>query len=438
MDLFQHIINYTNILFWDYFLIYLLLFCGIFFTFSLKFIQVRKLSLSIFKNDTKSNNGISPFSALMTSISAQVGTGNIAGVSLAIVCGGPGAIFWMWVSAFFGMATIFAEATLAQKFKKITPNGVTGGPAYYIQNALGKGVSKLFAFTAILGLGIIGCIVQSNSIALSFSTAFNLNPLSIGIILALLSSIVFLGGIKRLSSVTEKLVPIMAIFYIIGALVVIFTNRHNIFPSFIDILTLAFKPVSIAGGAVGISVKSAVRHGICRGLFSNEAGMGSTPHAHALASASHPAKQGLVAIFGVFIDTFIILNLTAFVILTTFENFSALLSTNLTGVALAQYAFSQVLGSFGSYFIAICMFFFGFSSILGLYLFGEINFKYIFGTKHINRYTFTIIFSIILGSVLNISLVWNLVDLLNGFLVIPNVISLLILAPIVIKLAKNT
>ena len=346
---------------------------GLLFTFKLGFIQIRgfkdgwnRTFGGLFsKKGDAGKDGMSSFQALATAIAAQVGTGNIAGAATAIAVGGPVAIFWMWISAFLGMSTIFAEAVMAQKFKQVSDDGtVTGGPVYYIRGAFkgtfGKVLAAIFAVLIIFALGFMGNAVQSNSIAASWNTAFGIPKIAMGIFVAVVSLFVFTGGMKRIAKVTELIVPIMAAFYIVGSLIVIFANVTAIPAAFHDIIVGAFKPAAVAGGAMGATLKLAVQKGVARGLFSNEAGMGSTPHAHAVAKVNHPVEQGFVAMIGVFIDTFVILNLTALVIITTGSR-----TSGFTGAELSQYAFSTLYGKFGEIFIAICMLFFAFSTIIG-------------------------------------------------------------------------
>lgn len=419
-------------------LVVLLVGTGLWFTIRLggvQFTQFGRAFKSVF-GDIKLNgekagkDGMTSFQSLATAIAAQVGTGNLAGAATAMVMGGPGAIFWMWISAIFGMATIFVEASLAQKYKTTDETGeVTGGPVYYIRAAykgtLGKVLAGAFAILIILALGFFGNMVQSNSIGDAFKGAFGINPLFVGIAVAILAAFIFLGGIGRIASVTEKLVPIMAGFYIIGALVLIIMNIGNL-PNVIRMIFVgAFNPEAAIGGFAGVAVSQAIKYGVARGLFSNEAGMGSTPHAHAVAKVKHPCDQGLVAMMGVFIDTLIILNLTAFAVMITGQ-----LNTynqDLTGTALTQAAFTAGFGKFGAIFIAICMFFFAFSTIIGWYFFGEKNVRYLF-SKHANLatkiYAALVVVFIVLGSTLKVNLVWNLSDLFNSLMVIPNVLGL--------------
>lgn len=414
---------------------------GLLFTFKLGFIQIRgfkdgwnRTFGGLFsKKGDAGKDGMSSFQALATAIAAQVGTGNIAGAATAIAVGGPGAIFWMWISAFLGMSTIFAEAVLAQKFKQVSDDGtVTGGPVYYIRGAFkgtfGKVLAAIFAVLIIFALGFMGNAVQSNSIAASWNTAFGIPKIAMGIFVAVVSLFVFTGGMKRIAKVTELIVPIMAAFYIVGSLIVIFANVTAIPAAFHDIIVGAFKPAAVAGGAMGATLKLAVQKGVARGLFSNEAGMGSTPHAHAVAKVKHPVEQGFVAMIGVFIDTFVILNLTALVIITTGSR-----TTGLTGAQLSQYAFSTLYGKFGEIFIAICMLFFAFSTIIGWYFFGEANIRYLFGAKAVKIYSIIVCICVALGSLQEVELVWNMADCFNSMMVIPNAIALVALSGLVKK-----
>ncbi len=448
MDFLMNIVSAVNNILWDKnILLVLLVGTGIWYTFQLGFIQIkgfgegfRRTFGGLFqKKEAATNEGMSQFQSLATAIAAQVGTGNLAGAATAIAVGGPGAIFWMWVSAFFGMATIYAEAVMAQKYKKIGEDKtVTGGPVYYIEAAFkgkfGKILASSFAVFIILALGFMGNAVQSNSIAAAFDTAFGIDPLIIGIILAVLAFAVFSGGISRIAKVTETIVPIMALFYIIGSLIVILVNFRNIPLAFQEIFVGAFAPQSIAGGVVGATIQQAMTKGVARGLFSNEAGMGSTPHAHAVAKVNHPSEQGFVAMMGVFIDTFVILNLTALVIITTR---SVTPDGSLIGTALTQAGFSSVFGKFGDIFIAICMFFFAFSTIIGWYFFGEANIKYLFGSKAVKVYGVLVCLCVLLGTLGEVSLVWTMSDMFNGLMVVPNLIGLLALTTVVKAVHKE-
>ena len=429
-------------------LIIAILGAGIWFSFRLKFIQIRGFKRGIKqvfgglfgKKGEAGNDGMSSFQALATAIAAQVGTGNIAGAATAIAIGGPGAIFWMWVAAFLGMSTIYAEALMAQKYKQIGDDGVvTGGPVYYIRaafkGAFGKVLAGIFAVLLIFALGFMGNAVQSNSIAASFHTAFGIPQWIMGLIVAVLSIAVFSGGMKRIAKVTETIVPLMAGLYIVGSLVVIICNWRNIPLAFYEIFVGAFAPSAIAGGAIGATIKLALTKGVARGLFSNEAGMGSTPHAHAVAKVDHPVEQGHAAMIGVFIDTFVVLTMTALVIVTTRalpESYSVV-EGGYTGAELSQFAYSLVYGKFGEIFIAICMFFFAFSTIVGWYFFGQANIKYLFGSKAVPVYSALVCICVFLGSLAQVDLVWNMADCFNSLMVVPNIIGLLALSGMIKK-----
>ena len=429
-------------------LIIALLGAGIWFSFRLKFIQIRGFKRGIKqvfgglfgKKGEAGNDGMSSFQALATAIAAQVGTGNIAGAATAIAIGGPGAIFWMWVAAFLGMSTIYAEALMAQKYKQIGDDGVvTGGPVYYIRaafkGAFGKVLAGIFAVLLIFALGFMGNAVQSNSIAASFHTAFGIPQWIMGLIVAVLSIAVFSGGMKRIAKVTETIVPLMAGLYIVGSLVVIICNWRNIPLAFYEIFVGAFAPSAIAGGAIGATIKLALTKGVARGLFSNEAGMGSTPHAHAVAKVDHPVEQGHAAMIGVFIDTFVVLTMTALVIVTTRalpESYSVV-EGGYTGAELSQFAYSLVYGKFGEIFIAICIFFFAFSTIVGWYFFGQANIKYLFGSKAVPIYSALVCICVFLGSLAQVDLVWNMADCFNSLMVVPNIIGLLALSGMIKK-----
>lgn len=443
MELIEKMVDVVNIVLWDYSLLILLLGTGIFFTFQLKFIQVRKFGAGmkmLFGNFSlrgkKDGKGLSSFQALTTAIAAQVGTGNIAGAATAIVSGGPGAIFWMWVSAFFGMATIYVEAVMAQHTREEKNGRYVGGPIYYIkyvfQGKLGKFLSVFFSAAVILALGFMGNMVQSNSIGVAFKAAFNANQLAVGIFVAIVAGFIFIGGIKRIASFTEKIVPIMAVLYVVGCLAILVMNPAGLVEAFKQIFVGAFDPQAIAGGALGVTVQQAMRYGVARGLFSNEAGMGSTPHAHATADVKHPSDQGIIAMMGVFIDTFIILTMTALVILST-----GVLGNGFTGAELAQSAFNAGFGSFGNVFIAFCMLFFAFTTIIGWYYFGEVNVRSLFGEKAVKVYAVLVVLFVVVGSTLKVDLVWNMSDMFNGLMVLPNLIALIACVGIVKKLTKE-
>ena len=444
MTIFTAAIEQASDILWNSLLLFLLVGTGVFFTIRLRGVQLRRFGEGVhrvFGNFTlrgkkADDQGMSSFQALATAIAAQVGTGNITGCATALVSGGPGALFWTWMSAFFGMATIYAEAVLAQHYKTTVNGHVTGGPAYYIRAAFkgtfGKVLAGVFSVLIILALGFMGNMVQSNSIGDAFHNAFGMSHLAVGIVVAVIAAFIFLGGVQRIAAVTEKIVPIMAAFYIVGCVVILVMNYKALPNAFTQIFVLAFNPRAMAGGVAGVTVQQAMRFGVARGLFSNEAGMGSTPHAHALAKVNHPREQGAVAILGVFIDTFVVLTLTGLVLIT-----SGLIPDGLTGTALTQAAFSQAFGGFGPVFIAICMFFFAFSPIIGWYFFGQSNFKALFGEKALPVYSVIVVVFILVGSTLKVDLVWAMADFFNGLMAVPNLLALLALSGVVAAIDKE-
>lgn len=434
--------DFNNFLWGSLFLIPLLCGTGLFYTLRLRFVQVRKFGLAIRQvmgnaslfGQKAGARGMTSFQALATAIAAQVGTGNVAGTATAMVMGGPGALFWLWLAAFFGMATIFAEAVLAQVYKTTDSEGQTvGGPAWYITRGMGQKAKPLaifFAISIIFALGFIGNMVQSNTIAEACNTAFGMQRVVTGTIVAILAALVFMGGIGRIASVTEKMVPAMAILYICGGSYVLWLHAGAILPSFATIFHAAFDPQAIFGGATGIGMREAMRYGVARGLFANEAGMGSTPHAHAVARVEHPCQQGLVAIFGVF-TTFVIITFTGLVILVS-GTFS-LGPEAPTGITLTQAAFSVSMHSAGNIFVAICLFFFAFSTIIGWYFFGAQNVRFLFNGKGVPVYRIIAICFVFAGSLLHVNLVWQLADLFNGLMVLPNLIALWALNKVVVN-----
>ncbi|MDY4208183.1 MAG: sodium:alanine symporter family protein [Lachnospiraceae bacterium] len=438
----------------DYILVFLLVAVGLWYSIKTKFVQVRYLGAGLKKifgdlsfKGGKHGGGMSSFQAVATAIAAQVGTGNIVGSAGAILTGGPGAIFWMWIIAFLGMATIYAEATLAQKTRITDADGnIQGGPVYYITTAfkggLGKFLAGFFAIAIILALGFFGCMVQSNSIGSTIETAFGIPSWIVGVVLVIICAFIFMGGVDRLASVTEKLVPIMAAVFLLGALGVLIVRIKYVPATFAMIFKYAFAPQAIIGGGVGAALKVAVSQGAKRGLFSNEAGMGSTPHAHALAQVKTPHEQGTVAMAGVFIDTFVVLTLNALVIISTLYTADGPLAGGYTGSVvdslnkanLAQTAFGVVYGEkIGAAFVAVCLFFFAFSTILGWNLFAKINVNYLFGTKATKPFMLIALVFIYLGTVASNDLVWELSDMFNQLMVLPNAIALFALTGMVVK-----
>ncbi len=460
LDGLYSVIKTINAYLSDYVLIILLVGIGIFYTIKTRFVQVRCFKQGIKQvfgnlklNGKKQKGGMSSFQAFTTAIAAQVGTGNIIGASGAILTGGPGAIFWMWVIAFFGMATNYSEAVLAQKTKVISKDGsVSGGPVYYIKKAFkgkfGEFLAGFFAIAAVLALGFVGATVQSNAIASTISSVSGVKSWIIGIILAIISALIFIGGVKRIASVTEKIVPIMAVFYLLSGIIVIAFNVSVIPEAFLMIFKFAFVPQAIIGGGIGAALKIAISQGAKRGLFSNEAGMGSTPHAHALANVDTAHQQGVSAMIGVFFDTFVVLTMTALIIITTLYAGNGMLSspekleialslgidkTNLVQNAIASIFNGSNLGlKIGGVFVAICLFFFAFSTIISWNLFGKINFTYLFGKKSSIVYTIIAILFVFLGTVFKNDLVWELTDFFNYLMVLPNALALFMLSKVVV------
>ena len=438
----------------DYVLILLLVGTGLFFSIRTRFVQLRcfkegwrRFFGSFSLKGGRQESGLSSFQALATAVAAQVGTGNIVGACGAILIGGPGAIFWMWIIAFFGMATIYAEAVLAQETRVKTEDGVIhGGPVFYIKKAFPTGfgsfLAGFFAVAIILALGFMGSMVQSNSIGETCSNALGIPSWVIGAAVTLVAALIFLGGIQRIAAVTEKLVPVMALLFLLGGFVVLLVRIRYLPETFAMIFRYAFVPNAIIGGSIGYAIKTAISQGVKRGLFSNEAGMGSTPHAHAMANVEKPHDQGVVAMIGLFIDTFVVLTMTALVVISTLYAGDGVLAAGAAeGVSktnMAQLAFSSVLGDgFGPLFVALCLLFFAFSTILSWNYFGKINVEYLFGKKAVPVYSVIALVFLFLGSVLSNDLVWELADLFNQLMVIPNVLALIALSALVVKAARR-
>ncbi|MGE4277921.1 MAG: alanine/glycine:cation symporter family protein [Lawsonibacter sp.] len=439
----------------SYILVFLLIGVGLWYTIQTRFVQVRcfgegmrKVFGNLSLRGGRQERGMSSFQALATAIAAQVGTGNIVGASGAILTGGPGAIFWMWLIAFFGMATIYAEATLAIKTRIVDEDGnIHGGPVYYIttafQGAFGKFLASFFAVAIILALGFMGCMVQSNSIGSTFQTAFGVSSWIVGIVLVVICGGIFLGGVQRLAAVTEKVVPIMAAIFLLGGLCVLIARIQYLPVTIGMIFRYAFQPQAIIGGGFGYALKTAISQGAKRGLFSNEAGMGSTPHAHAQANVKDPHEQGVVAMVGVFLDTFVVLTLNALVVISTLYTsdgilYSGVIPEGINKANLAQTAFGTVFGeSLGAMFVAVCLFFFAFSTVLSWNLFGKINVIYLFGKKSVAVYSIIALAFIFMGTLMSNDLVWELTDLFNNLMVIPNAIALFALTGVVVQIAKH-
>ena len=426
-------------------LLILLVGTGIYFTFKLNFIQMFKLPLAIkylfLNDDDKSDNEakgeVSSFAALCTALSATIGTGNIVGVATAIATGGPGALFWMGVAAFFGMATKYAEGVLAIKYREVDENGeMSGGPMYYIEKGVGnKFLANMFAFlgiaVALLGIGTFG---QVNSISKAALISFNIPIWFTAIIITILVTLVTLGGIKRISNVAEKIVPTMAILYIIGALLVLICNFKAIPSAITLIIKSAFNPSAVLGGTTGINISLAIQMGIGRGVFSNEAGLGSAPIAAAAAKTKYPVKQGLISMTGTFIDTIIICTMTGLAIVLTGS-----FNSGLEGAAMTTFAFENGLpfAIIGKYIVNIGLIFFAFTTIIGWNYYGERCIQYLIGIKGIKFYKIIFIALVGVGPFLSLNLVFIIADIVNGLMALPNLIGLIKLRNIVISETNN-
>lgn len=443
------IVDVVNTFLWDYVLIFALLGIGIFMTVRLNFPQftrlfpaLKKMLLGIGNKEPVEEGKMTPVQALATAVAAQVGTGNIVGAATAIAAGGPGAAFWMLVSAFFGMATIFSEAVLAQKYRETKDGELVGGPAYYIKNGLrAKRLSMFFAISAIVALGIVGIMVQSNSIALSAKEAFGIPTIVITIGLAIVIGLILMGGMGRIASFAETVVPIMALAYIFGSLVIIVLNIGNLVPALKAILLGAFTPGAIGGGVLGITVQQTIRFGLARGLFSNEAGMGSTPHSHAVADAKHPVEQGFTAMIGVFISTFLICLSTVMVNLTAGSYNANISAAEMTEKAtiMTQNGFATGFGAFGGMFLSICLAFFSLTTIVGWYFFAESNVKLVFNSKSgtLNLFKIIVISGLVVGTLIDATFVWKLADMFMGIMAIPNIVALFMLSKEAVAILKD-
>lgn len=441
-DLIEDLNSTLNNFIWGPIILTLIVGTGVYYTVRSKFLPVRKFTyvmkntiMKMFDKTNVEEGEVTPFQAVSAALAATIGTGNIVGVATAIAVGGPGAVFWMWMSAFFGMMTKYAEIVLAIEYREKNDEGSwVGGPMYYIKNGLNlKWLAAAFALLAALASFGIGNMVQSNSIALALEDTFSIDPYVTGILITALAAIIIIGGLKRIVSVTERVVPFMAAFYILCSLVVVVLNFDQLPNAFREIFQTAFTGRSAVGGFAGSTVMMAMRFGVARGVFTNEAGLGSAPIAHATAKTDHPARQGLWGIFEVFIDTLVVATLTALAILVT-----GVWETGLSGVELTNAAFNSVLpGSLGGIVIAISILLFAFSTLLGWSFYGEKAAEYLFGSKIIKYYRLIFIPLIFIGSVTSLDLVWGIADTLNGLMIIPNLIGVLVLSGTVIKLTKQ-
>lgn len=425
MEILSKLVDNINTFMWSYVLIVLLIGAGVYFSFRTKFVQFRYLK-EMFKLLKPSNNssedGVSSFQAFCISTASRVGTGNIAGVAMAVAAGGPGAVFWMWLIALIGGASSFVESTLAQIYKtKDSDGNFLGGPAYYIEKGLGKRwLGVIFAILTTVCFGLVFNAAQSNTTTLAFTNAIGISPVAMGIILSILTALVIFGGVQRIAKVSEVIVPIFATAYILVAIIVIILNIKTIPNIFKLIFENAFGIQQFAAGGLGFTVMQ----GIKRGLFSNEAGMGSAPNAAATATVSHPVKQGLTQTLGVFTDTIVICTCTAFIVLISGEY----VGTSLTGIELTQAALSSQIGSIGKYFLAICTFLFAFSSIVGNYYYGQANIEFITKSKIIlNIFRTFVVITVFAGSLASIKIVWDLADLFMALMAIINLIAIMFL-----------
>jgi AGCS family alanine or glycine:cation symporter len=443
MDALLGVINTISGFVWGPYMLILLVGTGIYLTFGVRLQTIRKIGYAFKllmqgrdKTKQEGEGEITPFQALMTALSATIGTGNIAGVATAIYLGGPGAVFWMWVTAIFGMATKYGEAVLAVKFRETMPDGsYVGGPMYYIKNGLGKNwkwLGFLFAvFAAVAAFGI-GNMVQSNSVARAVERAFALPYWLTGLVLAGLVFSVVIGGLKRIAEVTERLVPFMAIIYVLGALVIILANIGDLLPAFGMIFTDAFTGTAAAGGFAGSAVAQAMRFGVARGVFSNEAGLGSAPIAHAAARTKDPVRQGIVGMLGTFIDTICVCTLTALLIIMT-----GAWTSGETGAELSQMAFNKGMPGLGDFVVGFGLIIFAFSTMLAWCYYGQVCFEYIFGLKGVTPYRLIYVVVIFIGAVVKLDFVWTFSDMMNGLMIVPNLIALLALSPIIFRITKT-
>lgn len=434
MDFFHYIIEGANNFFWGYFLIVALIGVGLYFTIRSKFVQFSYFK-EMFKalvdkpNNTEGKHSISSFQAFCISVASRVGTGNLAGVATAIALGGYSAVFWMWIIALVGSATSFVESTLAQAYKSHEGRNYIGGPAYYMQKGLGsRGMGIAFSIVTVITFGLIFNTVQTNTIALSLQSSFGFNTLIVGIVLMVMTAIVIFGGVERIAKVSSIVVPFMAIAYILLALVIMAINIDKIPALFTEIFANAFGFRQMAAGALGAGIMQGIR----RGLFSNEAGVGSAPNAAAVADVSHPVKQGFVQMLGVFTDTLVICSSTAFIVLLS----GAPLDGSVRGIALTQMAIDNFLGNnFGSYFISVAIFFFAFSSVIGNYYYGEVNIRFVTHNKGwLFAYRVAVVLMVLIGTISSLDIVWQLADLSMAVMTTLNLVAIVLLSKIAFKI----
>lgn len=448
MDAYTNLLNNLSGIIWGPVMLWLLVGTGIFLTIGLVFMPLRKLGYAFRmlwqgRKVTEEEGDITPFNSLMTALSATVGTGNIAGVATAIALGGPGAVFWMWITALVGMATKYGEAVLAVRYREVDKRGrYQGGPMYYIKNGLGekwKWLAFLFALFGTVAAFGIGNTIQANSVADAASTNLNVPVWLTGLVLAVLTGIVLIGGIKWIGKVAGKLVPVMAIAYIAGSLIIIFLQIDQVPAAIATIVNDAFTGSAAAGGFAGSTIMMAIRFGVARGVFSNEAGLGTAPIAHAAAKTASPVRQGLIGMLGTFIDTIIICTMTALVIVLSngWTQLDPTTSNPLTGAALTSYAFAQGLPEIGQYIVTMGIMLFAYTTLLGWSFYGERCAEYLFGTPVIPVYRIFWIIAIPVGAMAELNPLWLMADVMNGLMAIPNLLALLLLSPVIFKTTRE-
>ena len=440
MQAINDLISAINGIVWGPLMLLLILGTGIYLMYGLAFMPLKRIGYGFRLlwqgREAKGEGDIAPFNALMTSLAATIGTGNIAGVATAIFLGGPGALFWMWCTALVGMATKYAEAVLAVKYREVDSKGMhIGGPMFYIKNGLKSHWSWLgttFAvFGALAGFGI-GNTIQANSVADVMHDTFAVPHVLTGLIMAVLAAMVLLGGIKRIAQVAGKLVPFMALAYVCAGVVILIINFNELPNAFALIFTHAFTPIAATGGFAGAAVWAAIRFGVARGIFSNEAGLGSAPIAHAAASTNSPVQQGSIAMLGTFIDTIIICSITGLVIIT-----SGVWTQGENGAALSSAAFESALPGIGSYIVTLGLSIFAFTTILGWSFYSEKCVEYLLGERAITPFRWLWIIAVPIGAMANLNFMWLVADTLNALMAIPNLIALILLSPVVFKLTKE-
>ena len=438
----EHALNALSGIIWGPITLILLVGVGIYLTVGLRALPWRRLGYSfrLLWRSRELKPGIPgeipPFHALMTALSATVGSGNVAGVATAIYLGGPGAVFWMWMTALFGMATKYAEAVLAVRYREMDELGrQVGGPMYYIRNGLGPQwhwLALLFSLFGTLAAFGIGNTVQANTVANAVESSFQVPPWGSGVIMAILTAAVIIGGIRRLGAVAAKLVPFMALTYCVGALMVILMNLESVPAAFGIIVTHAFTGTAATGGFAGASVLAAIRFGVARGVFSNEAGLGSAPIAHAAAKTDDPVRQGLIAMLGTFIDTILVCTMTALVIVLTGS-----WTSGKTGAALAAQAFDSGLLQVGGVVVTSGLMVFAFTTLLGWSYYGERCAEYVFGVRAIQPFRILWVIVIPIGAMGDLGWVWLVADILNGLMALPNLIALVALSPVIIQVTRD-